>query len=87
MDENYVTTNRVRELWEWIAERWAYFTVVGIAYLLVYYATGSTMQAVSAIVIFMCMWLGALWVDRLPREKQIWWIWVGGLTVILLAAT
>ena len=87
MEENCVTTNRVRDLWQWVAERWAYFTVVGIAYLLIYYASGSTMQAVYGIAVFMCMWLGVLWVHRLPHEERVWWKRLVGITVILLAVT
>ena len=47
MEVTYGNTN----FWNWVAERWAYFTVMGIVYLIVYYATGSIIQAVSAIVI------------------------------------
>lgn len=85
MDEIYVNTNRVRDVWNWVAERWAYFTVVGIAYLLIYYATGSTMQAFYGIALFMCMWLSVLWVDRLPHEDRVWWKRLVGTTMVLLA--
>lgn len=87
MEEICVNTNRVRDLWEWVAERWPYFMVVGIAYLLIYYASGSTMQAVSGIVLFMCMWLGILWVNQLPYDDRVWWKRLVGITVILLAVT
>ena len=80
-------TNRVRNAWNWIAERWAYFTVVGIAYLLIYYATGSPIQAVYGILLLLCMWLGILWIDRLPHEGRVWWKRLVGITVILLAIT
>src|SRR5690606_11050936 len=70
----------------WVAERWAYFTVMGIVYLIVYYATGSNIQAVSAIVILISMWLGVLWVNRLPREDRLWWKRFVGISLILLAA-
>lgn len=79
--------NRVRDVWNWIAERWAYFTVIGLAYLLIYYASGSALQSVYGIVIFMCMWLGILWLDRLPHEDQLWWKRLVGITLFLLAAT
>jgi hypothetical protein len=45
------------------------------------------MQAVCGIGIFMCMWLGVLWVDRLPHEDRIWWKRLIGITIILLAVT
>jgi len=31
------------------------------------------------------MWLGALWVNRLPREERLWWKRLVGITIILLA--
>ena len=86
MTEIYGNMNRVRNLWKWVAERWAYFTVMGIVYLIVYYATGSNIQAVSAIVILISMWLGVLWVNRLPREDRLWWKRFVGISLILLAA-
>ncbi len=86
MEEIYRNTNRVHNLWNWVAERWAYFTVLGIVYLLVYYATESTMQVVSAIMILMYMWLGVLWVNRLPHEDRLWWKRFVGISLILLAA-
>jgi len=86
MTEIYGNMNRVRNLWNWVAERWAYFTVMGIVYLVVYYATGSNIQAVSAIVILISMWLGVLWVNRLPREDRLWWKRFVGISLILLAA-
>ncbi len=78
---------RFIDLYHWVIERWAYFTVLGIVYLLVYYATDSTMQAVSAIMILMCMWLGVLWVNRLPYEDRVWWKRIVGIAIILLAVT
>lgn len=81
-----VVTYGNNTLWNWVAERWAYFTVLGIVYLLVYYATESIMQAVSAIVILISMWLGVLWVNRLPREDRLWWKRFVGISLILLAA-
>ena len=86
MTEIYGNMNRVRNLWNWVAERWAYFTVMGIVYLIVYYATGSNIQAVSAIVILISMWLGVLWVNRLPHEDRLWWKQFVGISLILLAA-
>jgi len=59
---------------------------MGIVYLVVYYATGSNIQAVSAIVILISMWLGVLWVNRLPREDRLWWKRFVGISLILLAA-
>ena len=85
MTEIYGNMNRVRNLWNLVAERWAYFTVMGIVYLVVYYATGSNIQAVSAIVILISMWLGVLWVNRLPREDRLWWKRFVGISLILLA--
>jgi len=58
---------------------------MGIVYLVVYYATGSNIQAVSAIVILISMWLGVLWVNRLPREDRVWWKRLVGITIILIA--
>ena len=85
MEEIYANMNRVRDVWKWTAERWAYFTVMGIVYLVVYYATGSNIQAVSAIVILISMWLGVLWVNRLPREDRLWWKRFVGISLILIA--
>ena len=85
MEEIYANMNRVRDVWKWTAERWAYFTVMGIVYLVVYYATGSNIQAVSAIVILISMWLGVLWVNRLPREDRLWWKRIVGITMVLIA--
>jgi hypothetical protein len=78
-------TNRVHELYHWVAERWAYLAVVLLAYLLIYYASGSAIQAVNGIAIFICMWLGAIWIDRLPYEERVWWKRIVGITIILLA--
>ena len=85
MTEIYGNTNMVRDLWNWVAERWAYFTVLGLVYLLIYYASGNAMQAVSGILILMCMWLSVLWVDRLPRKDRLWWKRLVGIMIILLA--
>ncbi len=78
-------TNRVPELYHWAAERWQYFVVLCLAYLLICYVSGSAMQAVYGIGMFMCMWLGALWVNRLPHEERLWWKRLVGFTIILLA--
>ena len=86
MTENYDVATWFGDVWNWVAERWAYFTVMGIVYLVVYYATGSNIQAVSAIVILISMWLGVLWVNRLPREDRLWWKRFVGISLILLAA-
>ena len=85
MVEIYGNTNMVRDLWNWVVERWAYWVVLGIACLIIYSVTGSTMQAVSGILILMCMWLSVLWVDRLPRKDRLWWKRLVGITIILLA--
>ena len=45
------------------------------------------MQAVFGILILMCMWIGILWIDRLPRKDQLWWQRLVGITLILLAVT
>lgn len=87
MEEIYLNTNRVRDLWLWVAERWQYFTVLGLVYLIIYYASGSAMQAVYGIVLFMCMWLGVLWVNRLPHDERVWWKRIVGITIILLSVT
>ena len=55
MEEIYGNTNRVRERYHWVAKRWQYFVVLGLAYLLIYYVSGSAMQAIYGIAIFMCM--------------------------------
>src|SRR5690554_4956679 len=80
-------TNMVRDIWNWVAERWLYFTVIGIVYLMIYYASGSPIQAVSGIVIFMLMCLGVIWVNRLPRDDRIFWKRLVRITMILLAIT
>lgn len=87
MAEICVNTNRVRDLWLWVAERWAYFAVGILVYLLIYDVSGSTMQAVYGIVVLMCMWLGVLWIDRLPHDERVLWKRIVGITVILLAVT
>ena len=84
MTENYDVATWFGDVWNRVAERWAYFTVMGIVYLVVYYATGSNIQAVSAIVILISMWLGVLWVNRLPREDRLWWKRFVGISLILL---
>ncbi len=86
MEEICVNTNRVRDLWRWVAERWAYLAVTCFTFLLIYYASGCALQAVYGIVLFMCMWLGLLWVNRLPHEDRVWWKRLVGITLILLAA-
>lgn len=87
MPEKCVNLNMVWDLWNWVTERRAYFAVGALVCLLIYYITGSTMQAVSGILILMCMWLSVLWIDRLPRKDQIWWQRLVGITIILLAVT
>ncbi len=87
MTENCVNLNTVRDIWNWVTERWAYFAVGVITYLLMYYITGSTIQAVSGIIVFMLMCLGTIWVNRLPRADQIFWKRLVGITLILLAIT
>ena len=80
-------TIRFTDLYHWVNERWAYFAVGVLACLLIYYITGSTLQAVYGIMILMCMWLSVLWIDRLPRKDQLWWQRLVGITIILLAVT
>ena len=87
MAEKCVNLNKVRDLWNWVTERWGYFAVGVLACLLIYYITGSTMQAVYGIIMLMCMWIGILWIDRLPRKDQLWWQRLVGITIILLAVT
>ena len=87
MTEIYRNMNRVHDLWNWVVERWSYFAVGVLVCLLIYYITGSTLQAVYGIVILMCMWLSVLWIGRLPRKDQIWWQRLVGITIILLAVT
>lgn len=87
MEEIYLKTNRVRDVWNWVADRWAYFTVLGLVYLLIYYVSGDPMQAVYGILLLICMWLGVLWVNRLPHEERLWWKRLVGITIILLAVT
>jgi hypothetical protein len=87
MTENCVNLNTVRDIWNWVTERWAYFAVGVITYLLMYYITGSTIQAVSGIIVFMLMCLGVIWVNRLPRDDRVWWKRLVGITMILLAIT
>ena len=85
MGENYVTMNTFRDVWNWVAERWAYFTVMGLVYLLIYYVSDSPMHAVYGILLLICMWLGVLWVNRLPHEDRVWWKRLVGTTMILIA--
>lgn len=87
MEENYMNTNMVRDIWNWIAERWTYFMVVGIVYLLIYYATGSIIQAVNGLVLLLCMWVAILWVNQLPDDDRLWWKRLVGIAVILLLIT
>jgi len=71
MTENCVNLNVVRDIWNWVADRWAYFTVIGILYLMIYYASGSPIQAAYGILVLICMCLGVIWVNRLPRDDRI----------------
>ena len=87
MDEIYGNPNRVRELWNWVAEHWAYLAVTCFVFLLIYYASGSPMQAFSGIVLCIGMWICVLWVDRLPREDRLWCKRLVGIALILLAVT
>ena len=87
MEEIYGNTNRVRNVWNWVADRWAYFTVLGLVYLLIYYASGNAMQAVSGIVLCLCMWLVVLWIDRLPHEDRLWCKRLVGISIIVLAVS
>ena len=86
MTENYMNTDRLCNAWYWVTERWKYFAVGVLVYLLIYYITGSTIQAVFGILIFMLMCLGVLWVNRLPREDRLWCKRLVGITAILLSA-
>ena len=85
MTEIYGKTDRLRDLYHWVAERWAYFTVLGLVYLLIYYVSGSPMQAVYGTMLLVCMWFGVIWVNRLPDEDRLWWKRLVGITMILLA--
>ena len=85
MTEIYENVNRVRNLWNWVADRWAYFTILGLVYLLIFYASGSPMQAVHGTMLLVCMWFGVIWVNRLPHNDRLWWKRLVGVTVILLA--
>ena len=85
MEEICVNTNRVRELWRWVAERWAYFASMFSASLLIYYVNGSPLQAVYGLILYMCMWIGILWVNQLPHEDRVWWKRIVGITIIVLA--
>lgn len=87
MEDNCVNPNRVRDLWRWVAERWAYFALMFSASILIYYATGSAMQAVYGLILYMLMWLGILWIDRLPHDDRVWWKRLFGITIIVLAVT
>src|SRR5690554_7066621 len=87
MTENCVNLNMVRDIWNWVVERWLYFTVIGIVYLMIYYASGSPTQAAFGILVMICMCLGVSWVNRLPRDDQIFWKRLVGITLILLAIT
>lgn len=87
MAEICVNTNRVRDLWLWVAERWAYFALMFSASILIYYATGNAMQVVYGLILYMVMWLGILWVNQLPRDDRIWWKRIVGITIILIAVT
>jgi hypothetical protein len=85
MSENCDVTTRFGDVWNWVAERWAYFTVAGLAYLIIYYATGSTIQTVYGMVIYMCMCLAVLWVNRLTHDERVWCKRLVGILIILLA--
>ena len=85
MEEIYEKPNRVRDLWNWVADRWAYFTILGLVYLLIFYASGSPMQAVYGTMLCVCMWFGVIWVNRLPDEDRLWWKRLVGTTMILIA--
>lgn len=85
MEEIYLNTNRVRDVWNWVAERWAYFTVLGLVYLLISYVSGDPMQAFHGIILFLTMWLSILWVNRLPHDERVWWKRLVGTTMILIA--
>lgn len=86
MEEVCVNTNRVRDLWRWVAEGWPYLADTCFVFLLIYFITGSIMQAVSGIVLFMFMWLGVLWVNQLPYDDRVWWKRIIGITIIVIAA-
>ena len=87
MAEICVNTNRVRDLWLWVAERWAYFALMFSASVLIYYVSGNAMQAVYGLILYMVMWLGILWVNQLPHNDRIWWKRIVGITIILLSVT
>lgn len=87
MEDNCGNPNRVRDLYHWVAEHWMYFACMGITFLLIYYVTGSTMQAVNGLIVYLCTWLAILWINRLPRDDRVWWKRIIGITVILIAAT
>ena len=86
MEEICEVTSRFSDLWTWTAERWPYFTVLGLVYLLIYYISGSPMQAVYGIILFLAMWIGVLWIDRLPHDDRLWWKRFVGIALIMLAA-
>ena len=85
MTEDYNVATRFSDLWTWTAERWAYFAVMGLVYLMIYYVSGSPMQAVYGIILFIAMWLGILWVNRLPQNDRLWWRRLIGIAMILIA--
>jgi len=87
MEEIYGNTNRLRDLWKWGAERWQYFAVLALIYLAIYYASNSPIQAVYGIAVLLCMWLGVLWIDRLPHDDRLWWKRLIGIMLIMLAVT
>ena len=87
MEEIYGNTNRVRDLCHWVAEHWTYLAVTCLVFILIYYASGNAMQAVSGIVLCLCMWLVVLWIDRLPHEDRLWCKRLVGIALILLAIT
>lgn len=87
MEENCVNLNRLRDLYHWVAERWAYFALMLSASILIYYATGNAMQVVYGLILYMVMWLGILWVNRLPHDERVWWKRIVGITIIVIAVT
>lgn len=87
MEENCVNLNRLRDLYHWVAERWAYFALMFSASILIYYVSGSPMQVVYGLILYMGMWLGILWINQLPHDERVWWKRLIGITVILIAGT
>lgn len=86
MEEICGNVNGIRYLWYCLAEHWAYFALMFSASILLYYATGNGMRAVYGFILYMCMWLGILWVNRLSYNERLWWKRLVGITIIILAA-